>query len=75
MNGFWPWVHPDHRERAILEHRHDPIGDPVEVVEVVTLAGAGALEQRLVEVCQVDAIAGLVDARLGHRRTLRAEFP
>jgi hypothetical protein len=43
-------VHPDHRQRPVGQHRDDPLGDGVEVVDEVPLGRPGAVEERLVEV-------------------------
>ena len=50
-------VHPDHRQRPVLEHRDDPVAHRVEVVDEVALGRVGAVEQRLVEVGQRHAVA------------------
>ena len=56
--------HPDHRQRPVAQHREDPLVHGVEVVDELALGGASALEQRLVEVGQLDAVT------LGHRRSV-----
>ena len=40
----------------------------VEVVDQVTLGRAGAVEQRLIEVGELDPVPRLVAARAGHQR-------
>lgn len=50
-------MHTDHRQRPVEEHRDDLPGDGVEVVDEVTLGRPGTVEERLVEICQRDAVA------------------
>jgi hypothetical protein len=50
---------PDHRERAIGQHRDDPAGDGVEVVDELAFRRTGVSEERLVEVGQLDAVTRL----------------
>ena len=62
--------HPDHRQRPVAQLGEDPVVHAVEVVDEVTLGRAGAIEQRLVEVGQLDPVARLVAARAGHQRSV-----
>ena len=48
--------HPDHRQRPVAQHRDDPVVHRVEVVDERPLGHAGPLEQRLVEVRQLDVM-------------------
>ena len=60
MNGVWPrWTRITDRGRS-PQHRNDPVGDGVEVVDEVPFGGPGAVEERLVEVGQRDAVPLLV---------------
>ena len=47
---------PHHRERPVGQHGDDSPGDGVEVVDEVPLGRPGAVEERLVEVGQSDAV-------------------
>ena len=70
MNGAWPLVTlitDNGRSRSSGRIRSWTC---VEVVDEVTLRRAGTVEQRLVEVGQLDPVARLVAARAGHQRSV-----
>ena len=48
--------HPDHRQRPVGERRDHPVGDSVEIIDQIALRRIRALEQRLIEVRQLDAV-------------------
>ena len=58
--------HPDHRQRAAVQHRDDPVTDRVQVVHQIPLGCLGPVEQRLVEVGQGHPVPHLIAA---HRIT------
>jgi len=47
----------DHRQRPVRQPGDDPVADRVEVVDEIALGRLGAVEQRLVEVGESDAVA------------------
>ena len=59
-----PAMHADHRQRPVLEHRDDAVAHRVEVVDEVALGRVGAVEQRVVEAAQRDALALFLRTRV-----------
>jgi hypothetical protein len=59
-----PAVHPDHRQRPVLQDGHDAIAHLVEVVDQIALRRVGPVEQRLVEVGELDPLALLTGVAL-----------
>jgi len=56
----------DHRQRAVLEYREDPVADRVEVLHEIALHRIGSIEERLVQVRQRHTVACLTCARRVH---------
>ncbi len=54
--GFLATMHPDHRERPVHQLGQDPVVDGVEILDQVSLRRSGVLEERLVEIGQLDAM-------------------
>ena len=54
--------HPDDRQRPVAQLGKDPVAHVVEVVDQIALRRSGTVEQRLVEVGQIDPVPRLVAA-------------
>ena len=61
---FLPGPDPDHRERSVAKVRDHPIGHLIDVVHQVALGRIGPVEQGLVEMGQLDAVAGFLGLHL-----------
>ena len=59
-----PGPDPDHRQRAVAQHREDTVPHRIQVVHQVAFGGPGFAEERLVQVGQLYAVAFAV---LAHR--------
>jgi len=64
--------HPDHGQRPVRQSRDNSCTDGVEVLDKIPLGRVGALEQRLIEIGQLDPVTYLV---LAHRLILHLAAP
>ena len=64
--GLLAPMHPDDGQGTVFQAGEDPVTDRVEVVDQVPLAGIRSVEERLVEVRELDAVACLIPVRGAH---------